>query len=41
MNYDEKKQNMSDDICKNINSYIWEKQNYFFELGHIREIFTS
>ena len=41
MNYDEKKQNMSDDICKNITSYIWEKQNYFFELGHIQELFTS
>ena len=41
MNYDEKKQNVSEDICKNINSYIWEKQNYFFELGHIQELFTS
>ena len=41
MNYDDKKTKFSDDICKDITSYILEKQNYFFELGHIQELFTS
>lgn len=40
MNYDDNKQNLFNKISKRITSYIWDKQNYFFEFGKIHELFT-
>ena len=41
MNYNDKEniEKNLEEISKKITSYIWEKQNYFFELGKIHDLF--